>query len=78
MQQFRAHVRRGRLILDVPTDLPEGQEVVLTPVADEDDYDDQLDDVALQRELEVSVAEAKAGLFIDGDVVLAELRARRT
>jgi hypothetical protein len=65
------------LILDVPTDLPEGMEVTVS--IDEDaDWDDQLDDAELQRSLETSVDQLKAGQFIDADVVLAELRARRT
>jgi hypothetical protein len=77
MQQFKARVHQGRLILDVPTDLPEGMEVTVS--IDEDaDWDDQLDDAELQRSLETSVDQLKAGQFIDADVVLAELRARRT
>jgi hypothetical protein len=31
MQPLRAHVRNGRLVLDEPTDLPEGQMVELVP-----------------------------------------------
>jgi hypothetical protein len=77
MQQFKARVHQGRLVLDVPTDLPEGMEVTVS--IDEDaDWDDQLDDAELQRSLETSVDQLKAGQFIDADVVLAELRARRT
>jgi hypothetical protein len=29
---FKAHVRNGRLVLDAPTDLPDGAEVELVPV----------------------------------------------
>jgi hypothetical protein len=34
MQPLRAHVRNGRLVLDEPTDLPEGEVVYLQPVDD--------------------------------------------
>jgi len=34
MQAFKAHVRGGRLVLDEPTDLPEGEVVELVPVDD--------------------------------------------
>ena len=33
---LKAKVRGGRLLLDEPTDLPEGTEVELTPVLDDD------------------------------------------
>ena len=32
MQPLRAHVRKGRLVLDEPTNLPDGEEVELLPV----------------------------------------------
>ena len=38
MQPLKAHVRNGRLVLDEPTDLPEGTEVTLAIT------DDELDD----------------------------------
>ena len=34
MRALKAHVRGGRLVLDEPTDLPEGTEVGLTIVED--------------------------------------------
>ena len=36
MMTLKAQVRAGRLVLDEPTDLPEGTEVELTPVFDDD------------------------------------------
>jgi hypothetical protein len=36
---LRAHVRNGRLVLDEPTDLPEGAEVELVPMDEIDDLD---------------------------------------
>ncbi len=41
------------------------------------DYLDDEERAALHRELEPSVAEAKAGQLVDADIVLAELRAMR-
>ena len=76
MQPLKAQVRNGHLVIDEPTDLPEGQVIYLVP-ADEA-FDDQLDDAELQRSLERSVEQYKAGQFIDGDALLAKLRARRT
>jgi hypothetical protein len=81
MQPLKAHVRNGRLVLDEPTDLPEGEEVELVPVdevlARGGDYLDDEERAALHRELEASIAEAEAGQLVDIDEVLAELRAAR-
>ena len=81
MQPLKAHVKNGRLVLDEPTDLPEGKEIELVPLDDVlaaggDDLDDE-ERAALHAEIEASVAEAKTGKLVDADVVLAELRASR-
>ncbi|MEO7113331.1 MAG: hypothetical protein ABI183_23025 [Polyangiaceae bacterium] len=39
MTPLKAHVHKGRLVLDEPTDLPEGEIVYLQPV-DSDELDD--------------------------------------
>ena len=75
MQPLKAHVQNGRLVLDEPTDLPEGEVVYLVPMDPGDDLDDE-ERAALHAELAASIAEAKAGELIDADVVMAELRAR--
>jgi hypothetical protein len=77
VQLVKARVRNGRLMLDEPTDLPEGAEVTLS-IADEDE--DELTDeerAELRAELQASVADMKAGKGIDAHVVLAELRAMK-
>lgn len=77
VQQVKARVKNGRLVLDEPTNLPEGTEVTLS-ITDEDA--DELDDeerAALHAELHASVADMKAGKAIDADVVFAELRAMK-
>ena len=81
MQPLRAHVKNGRLLLDEPTDLPEGEVIELMPVDDvlaaDDDHLDDEERSALHAELDASIAEAKGGKLIDADVVLAELRAMK-
>lgn len=74
-QPLRARVRNGRLVLDEPTDLPEGEEVELVP-ADADEMDDE-ERAALHESLAVSLDQMKKGQLIDGEAVLARLRARR-
>lgn len=79
MQSLKARVRNGRLVLDEPTDLPEGEVIelmALDPViaggGDELDDDER---AALHRELEASLEEAKRGELLDATSVLADLRA---
>jgi hypothetical protein len=74
-QPLRARVRNGRLVLDEPTDLPEGEEVELVP-ADADDMDDD-ERAALHESLAITLDQMKKGQLIEGDEVLARLRARR-
>jgi hypothetical protein len=74
-QPLRARVRNGRLVLDEPTDLPEGEEVELVP-ADADHMDDE-ERAALRAELRASIAEAREGRLIDAADVIAELRTIR-
>jgi len=78
VQQVKARVKNGRLVLDEPTDLPEGTEVTLS-ITDDDDVDEMTDEerAELRAELQASVAEMKAGKGVDADVVLAELRAMK-
>ena len=81
MQPLKALVQNGRLVLDEPTDLPEGRIVELVPIdevlASGGDHLDDGERAALNRELEASIAETKSGELIDVADVLAELRARR-
>ena len=74
MQALKAHVKNGRLVLDEPTNLPEGAEVTLT-ISDEDEMDDA-ERARLHRALERSMAQAKAGQSIDTDEVIGKLLAR--
>ena len=81
MQPLKAHVKHGRLVLDEPTDLPEGEVVYLQPVAgivatDTDDGLNDEDRAALHQELEASIAEADAGETEGFAPLLDELRQR--
>lgn len=82
MKPLKAHVRNGRLVLDEPTDLPEGDVVYLQPLAGivrmgGDDLDlTEEEQAELHRELELSIAEADSGDTEDFAKVLAELRQR--
>jgi hypothetical protein len=80
MQPIKAHVQNGRLQLDEPTTLPEGQVVYLQPVegllvTEAEDRDDN-DREALHEELEASLAEADAGEVVDFSTAIADLRQR--
>ena len=81
MQPLKAVVKGGKLIVEEPTDLPEGKVIELVPLdevlASGGDYLDDEERAALHRELEASIAEAERGEVVDADVVLAELRAMR-
>jgi hypothetical protein len=79
MQPLKAHVHNGRLLLDEPTDLPEGEVIELVPLDDAianggDDLDDE-ERAALHAELAASIEEARAGQVVDAEEVLADLRA---
>jgi hypothetical protein len=73
---IRARVSKGKLVVDEPTDLPEG--TVLDLVVD--DEGDDLDDAerqALHQHLDKAMANIKAGKGRPAADVLADLRARR-
>jgi hypothetical protein len=73
MSALKALVRNGRIVVDEPTDLPEGTELELvTSVADDDDISDedrrQLDEVLRQAHEKVM-----AGHTADAVTVLTAL-----
>jgi hypothetical protein len=74
MRVLKAHVRSGRLVLDEPTDLPEGSEVQV--VVDEDELDDA-ERAKLEEALGASEAEFDAGQGISEEEFWARLRASR-
>ena len=72
---LKARVKAGRLVVDEPTDLPEGTEVELLPL-DPGDWLDDDDRSALHQALKDSQEDVEAGRLIDAAVVLRELRSR--
>jgi hypothetical protein len=78
MQPLKAYVQNGRLVLDEPTDLPEGEVVYLQPVdAVLDEEFDAEERAQLREALDEGIEQMKAGDTIDVADALAELRAHR-
>ena len=80
MQPLKAHVKNGRLVLDEPTDLPEGEVIELVPVdevlASGGDYLDDEERERLHQSIDRGMADVKAGRTVDAREVIAGLRAR--
>jgi hypothetical protein len=72
---IKARVTAGRLVVDEPTDLPEGAEVDLLPL-DPGDWLDDADRAALHEALRQSDADVAAGRLIDVGEILATLRSK--
>jgi len=76
MEPLKAVVKGGRIVVDEPTELPEGTELVLAVVDEGDDMDDA-ERGRLHESLRRSIAQARAGQLVDGDEVIGKLLARR-
>ena len=63
------------LVVDEPTDLPEGTEIELLAL-DPGDWLDEEDRAALHQALKDSDEDIKAGRLVDADVILRDLRSR--
>jgi hypothetical protein len=72
---IKARVHAGRLVVDEPTNLPEGTEVELLPL-DPGDWLDDEDRAALHAALAQSQADVAAGRLLDAADVLKVLRDR--
>jgi hypothetical protein len=70
---LKARVCAGRLVVDEPTDLPEGTEVELLPL-DPGDWLDADDRAALHTALRESDADVAAGRLVDAAEILKDLR----
>jgi hypothetical protein len=81
MQPLKAHVHNGRLVLDEPTNLPEGEVVELVPLdealASGGDHLDDEERERLHESLRESIDQMKRGETIDADAAMAELRAHQ-
>jgi hypothetical protein len=74
MNAVKARVENGRIFVDHPTDLPDG-EIYLVPVEDGDELDDE-ERAALDASIADGLADAREGRHEDARAVLAELRSR--
>lgn len=78
MNALKARVVNGRITLDAPTDLPDGQVVELVPVDDvlatEGDDLEPAERAALHQALDASIADADAGRTEDLAQIVAQLR----
>ena len=75
MQALKAHVHNGRLVLNEPTDLPEGAEVELVPL---DDGELEPEERArLLQTIEESVEDIERGDCVDGIEFANQLLAKR-
>ena len=72
---IKARVQDGRLIVDEPTDLPEGTVIELIPTDPGDDLDDA-EREELHKALAQSQEDIKAGRLVDAADVLKGLRSR--
>jgi hypothetical protein len=72
---LKAKVRGGRLVLDEPTDLPDGTEVALVAVED-DELDDE-ERARLHAALDESERDVQAGRTRSASDVIADLRRAR-
>jgi hypothetical protein len=72
---IKARVREGRLVVDEPTELPDGTEIELLPL-DPGDWLDDADRAVLHEALRQSDADVAAGGLVDAAEVLKELTSR--
>jgi len=72
---LKARVKAGRLVVDEPTDLPDGIEIELLPL-DPGDWLDESQRAALHQALRDSDEDVTAGRLVDAEAVLRELRSR--
>jgi hypothetical protein len=72
---LRARVQGGKLIVEDPVDLPEGAQVHLR-VVDEDELDDE-ERALLHQEIELSRREGASGATVSAEEAIDSLRARR-
>lgn len=73
MEALKARVKNGRLKLDEPTDLPEGAEVQLVVV--EEDELDYRERAGLRASLDRALDDEDSGRFVDSEQFFAEVKA---
>lgn len=76
MSPLRAHVLNGRIVVDEPTDLPEGTELYLQPMNDIDHMDAE-ERAALEESIEEGYADFERGDHEDALAFSKELLKRQ-
>jgi hypothetical protein len=80
MQAVKGIVKNGRLVVNEPTELPEGEVVELVPLdevlANGGDYLDDEERARLHEAIDKGLADVKAGRTVEASKVIEELRAR--
>jgi len=74
MAPLKAVVRNGRLVVDEPTELPEGTEIELVAVDDHFDPDER---ARLVRAIDDGIEDFERGDHLDGFEFIAQMRAKR-
>jgi hypothetical protein len=74
MQALKAQVKNGRLVLDQPTDLPDGAEIEVIVLDDELSADERAE---LHASLDRALNDSEAGRGMDATEYLKRYRARR-
>ncbi len=74
MAPLKAVVKNGRLVVDEPTELPEGTEIELVAVDDDFDAEER---ARLLQAIDDGVEDFERGDHVDGFEFIAQLRARR-
>jgi uridine phosphorylase len=76
MNALKAHVKNGRLVVDEPTELPEGTVIYLEPLAGDDDMDAE-ERAALEAAIQEGLDDFEAGRIVSEETIRAKLRAHR-
>ncbi len=76
MLPLRAHVLNGRIVVDEPTDLPEGTELYLQPMNDIRDMGAD-ERAALERSIEEGYEDFERGEYEDARALAKKLLARQ-
>jgi hypothetical protein len=80
MQAVKGIVKNGRLVVNEPTELPEGEVVELVPLdevlANGGDYLDDEERARLHEAIDKGLADVKAGRTVEASKVIEKLRAR--
>ena len=74
MAPLKAVVKNGRIVVDEPTELPEGTEIELVPV---DEEFDPAERARLLAAIDEGIEDFERGDHMDGFEFIAQMRAKR-